>query len=343
MLALLVMAITVQAAPITVTWNYDDITGTGAPLNASFTKDGVTITATMINYKDKNFMMGKTFTTTLGNFTKIEITGMGATTPSPLPNGTGWSGTTWTGNASSVEINGNIYDEGKGKLKIVFTISPQTYNYNVTVKEGTDDATNWSATPNPATAGQTVTIKYTGTKHVKSIKAVKKATAATAYTLAESTVGMIVGTDGKAYAVADKDKLPEGVTAVGMVAYKNGSNGLVIALADEEGIVNLATAKSKCEGKAAIGGYSWKLPSQDEWKQMFSANGGNEESYTGLNNALATAGGDSSKLQEVDYNYYWSSSAAGLQAEYVKLSDGGAYWNSDFAFRTYRVRACLAF
>lgn len=47
--------------------------------------------------------------------------------------------------------------------------------YTVTVKEGTEDAANWSATPNPATEGQTVTITYTGTKKVKSIKAVKKA------------------------------------------------------------------------------------------------------------------------------------------------------------------------
>ncbi len=60
MLALLVMAITVQAAPITVTWNYNDITGTGGK---SFTKDGVTITATLIDYQYKNFIMGKTFTT----------------------------------------------------------------------------------------------------------------------------------------------------------------------------------------------------------------------------------------------------------------------------------------
>jgi hypothetical protein len=47
-------------------------------------------------------------------------------------------------------------------------------SYNVTVKDGTEDADKWSATPNPATAGQTVTIKYNGTKTVKSIKAVKK-------------------------------------------------------------------------------------------------------------------------------------------------------------------------
>ena len=50
--------------------------------------------------------------------------------------------------------------------------------YTVTVKDGTEDAAKWTADPNPATAGQTVTVTYSGTRHVKSVKAVKKAAAA---------------------------------------------------------------------------------------------------------------------------------------------------------------------
>ena len=237
---------------------------------------------------------------------------------------------------------------GSASATCTVTVSPQTYN--VTVKEGTVDAANWSATPNPATAGQTVTIKYTGTKHVKSIKAVKKAAAVTAYTLAESTVGMIVGTDGKAYAVADKDKLPSGVTAAGMVAYKNGSNGLVIALADEANKMNWSTANG-ATGAAAhtpvISGYSWKLPSQDEWKQMFGANGGNQGSYTGLNTALATAGGDSSKLQEGFGNDYWSSTPGYYDEDCacgVLLLGGDAMWGTNNSGTNLCcIRACLAF
>ena len=34
--------------------------------------------------------------------------------------------------------------------------------YTVTVKNGTEDAARWSATPNPAGEGQTVTVKYNG-------------------------------------------------------------------------------------------------------------------------------------------------------------------------------------
>lgn len=50
--------------------------------------------------------------------------------------------------------------------------------YTVSVKEGTEDAMKWTAYPNPATAGQTVTMSYTGSKLVKSVKAKKKAKAA---------------------------------------------------------------------------------------------------------------------------------------------------------------------
>ena len=105
------------AGPITVTWNGADITGTGG--GKSFTKDGVTITADDIEFMDKNFIGGGTFTTTLGNFTKIEVT-----TEGWYASGTGWSGSTWTGNASSVSFSGEIMGYGGDNLKFVFTIEP---------------------------------------------------------------------------------------------------------------------------------------------------------------------------------------------------------------------------
>jgi len=104
-------------ATITVTWNNNDMPGTGS--GSSFTKDGVTITADDIEYDDKNFYGPGTFTTTLGNFTKIEVT-----TEGWYASGTGWSGKTWTGNASSVSFSGDIMGYGGGNLKFVFTIEP---------------------------------------------------------------------------------------------------------------------------------------------------------------------------------------------------------------------------
>ena len=109
-------------ATITVTWNNDDITGN----SNSFTKDGVTITAGIIDFSYKDFIGGGTFTTTLGNFTKIEVT-----TGYWCASGTGWSASasmqsaTWTGTpASSVSFSDEIVGMGMGTTKFVFTIEP---------------------------------------------------------------------------------------------------------------------------------------------------------------------------------------------------------------------------
>lgn len=104
-----------KAAPatITVTWNNNDMPGTGC--SSSFTREDVTLTAGFIDFDQKIFMSGGTFTTTLGNFTKIEVTA-----DSWGASGTGWSGKTWTGNASSVSYDGDIM----GMVKVVFTIEP---------------------------------------------------------------------------------------------------------------------------------------------------------------------------------------------------------------------------
>ena len=67
-------------------------------------------------------------------------------------------------------------------LAAVVTGAMAQTTYKVSVKEGTEDATNWTITPAEATttgvaAGTTVTATYGGTKKVKSVKAVKKAQA----------------------------------------------------------------------------------------------------------------------------------------------------------------------
>lgn len=166
----------------------------------------------------------------------------------------------------------------------------------------------------------------------------------TAYTLAESTVGMIVGTDGKAYAAADKGNLPTGVTAAGMVAYKNGSNGLVIALADEANTMNWSTATG-ASGAAAhtpvVTGGTWKLPSKAEWNQMFGDDADTDiANYFNLNFYISTAGG--TDLQD---GYYWSSTEIedGIAYE-VELNLGSALWHDNgYEDDDRRVRACLAF
>lgn len=158
-----------------------------------------------------------------------------------------------------------------------------------------------------------------------------------ALSLTNPVVGQVIGSDGKNYAAAS---VPSGVTKVAMIAYVSGSNGLAIALADE-GSLNWATAKSTCEAKTpAFTNGTWHLPTQAEWNQMFSANGGNAESYNGLNAAINTAGGTT--LQS---GFYWSSSeySPGVGAHLVHLDDGDADWSKANETLVRKVRACLAF
>ena len=161
-------------------------------------------------------------------------------------------------------------------------------------------------------------------------------------------VGSVVTTDGNVYptvAAANADTK----TAAAVIAYVGSetgdatyNHGLAIALADE-GSMKWSPAKSTCEGKTAITGAKWCLPSQDQWKQMFKANGDNDASYTGLNTTITTAGGTT--LQE--YACYWSSSETnpGDAAYGVNLIglNASASWSNDDGGSVSQVRACLAF
>ena len=194
------------------------------------------------------------------------------------------------------------------------------------------------------TKGQTVTVTYTGTKKVLGVKAEKKS-ATPSLNITSPVVGQVIGSDGKNYAA--NATLPDGVTAVAMIAYVGSetdnttyTHGLAIALADE-GSMNWSTAKSTCEGMTpAVTGAAWLLPSPNQWKAMFKANGGNEGKYTGLNTAITTAGGTA--LQES--GKYWSSTEYGEGfANGVGLYYGNAYWGAGSMVNSNLVRACLAF
>ena len=114
-------AVTVTPATITVTINQSDW---GSGWNPSFTKDGVTVSASMIDPHDGNLMDGGTFSTTLGNFTKIVVTATDCDA-----SGTGWSGSsssmTWAGTpASTVSFSGDFMGLGMTETTIVCTIVP---------------------------------------------------------------------------------------------------------------------------------------------------------------------------------------------------------------------------
>ena len=157
-----------------------------------------------------------------------------------------------------------------------------------------------------------------------------------------SDLGKVLCTDGSIYENVNAAK-DAGKTAAAVIVYVDETNkkGLAIALADE-GSMNWSTAKSTCEGKTAITGAKWCLPSQDQWEQMFYANGGTTAENTGLNTTITTAGGTILKENAT----YWSSSekSPGVSAWFVKLIYDIVGWGNDSEDNAgYRVRACLAF
>lgn len=167
-----------------------------------------------------------------------------------------------------------------------------------------------------------------------------------------SDLGKVLCTDGSIYENVSA-ATTAGKEAVAMIAYvdETNKNGLALALTDEDGMTwdnsspsnKGKTAPEICSAlntsKAVTGG-TWKLPSKGEWQQMFSANGGNEESYTGLKTAIGNAGGTAL----VEGDDYWSSSEVDdWDAWLVNLADGNASWDTYGKHYSRCIRACLAF
>ena len=134
MLALLMTAATGACADTTVT-----ITGENLSDNEdepSFTIEGVTVTNTSGDAIIVNDLEGTlTFSTELGNFTKIVINADEIMESD-------WGGNTWTGNASSVSLEGWIY----GISSIVFTISPTVVAHGNCGTSGHVEEVQWSLT-----------------------------------------------------------------------------------------------------------------------------------------------------------------------------------------------------
>ena len=181
------LATTGAWADTTITWGpaeLSTLTDSYLPAGATKTVKGITVT---VNAGTNNFLAVSeagtvfsatndnafTFSTELGNFTKIECTSLSLSGTL----GDGWDGATWTGDANSV----NMSKAGSflAVSSITFTIgepaAPATYK--VTMKEGTVDAANWTISPTEAAEGKPITATYSGSRHVKSVTAVTKAAA----------------------------------------------------------------------------------------------------------------------------------------------------------------------
>ena len=177
-----------------------------------------------------------------------------------------------------------------------------------------------------------------------TIKAVRltESVALQPVTLPESTVGMVVGSDGFAYP-AGVD-LPTGVFMRAVVAYKDGEHGLAITTMDQGGTGipgTWADQKSACEGNTAIAGATWRMASQDDWQQMFTANGGSNSSSTGLNTLITAAGGFA-----VDGSYWTSTEESKWGqdgADFVYVNGSSVTYDFDGGLNnSRRARAVLA-
>ncbi len=231
--------------------------------------------------------------------------------------------------------------------------------YKVSVKEGTTDATSWTITPAEATttgvaAGTTVTATYSGTKKVKSVKAVKKAAAA-AYTMAANAtagdVGKLICTDGHIHAYsADAACTKSRVAMIAYVGIETGvagyTHGLALALTDESSSgMYWNDAKTACTNKntsATVESASWMLPSKDQWNNMIDAC----KNVLGTNNDsrdLRDGFTGGSNLVSKDY---WSSTERESYTDEAWMFNFG--YDCWYTYPKYteaypQVRACLAF
>ena len=242
-------------------------------------------------------------------------------------------------------------------LLVAVTGAVAQETYKVSVKEGTEDATNWQgkagegeyqALPLEGVAANTaVSVKYNGTKKVKSVKAVKKAV--------NPVVGQIIGSDGKNYDA--NATLPTGVTAVAMIAYVGSetgvagyTHGLALALTDEASTMSWTDATGASGAAAHTPAAptpitsSWMLPSKDQWNKMIDACKnvlGTKNNYQDLRDGFSGIAG-ASNLSYV----YWSSTEVESypsDAWMFFFDDGSWYDYPKSDDYTVKVRACLAF
>ena len=192
------------------------------------------------------------------------------------------------------------------------TISDGTNNYAVSrvadagpiyvaIRPTSSATINYTATDGTYYYTKSVTDKTYAAGQFYQIGLRMTQSSAVGHGLFFSNVGDLVGTDGLAYPATAKNNLPVGVNAAGMVAYKDGRSGLVIALADDGTNTWSGARTTAAAHTPVVAGHAWKLPSMDDWKDIFKANG---NTWTGLNTALESAGGTGVVGEN---NRYWSS------------------------------------
>ena len=131
-------------------------------------------------------------------------------------------------------------------------------------------------------------------------------------------LGRVVAANGKMYASVES-AANVGTTAVAVIAQVDKNVGwedcMAIAISDESGKMNWSAANNACNNKTPkINGATWTLPTVEYWQQMFAANGGNSNSYTGLNALITKAGGTALDTEW----YYWTDTDGTNNSDYKR-------------------------
>ncbi len=254
-----------------------------------------------------------------------------------------------------------------GKVKFAIPVDASTDDYTATLKDASVTISNASYQGTCSFAD--ATGFEVGPKVYRAARTINT-WAAAGHALTSAVVGEIIGSDGKAYAAADKDNLPSGVTAVAMVAYLGSAsdctNGLAIALENvSSSSLRWDNSGSKNGGKTAaewcnawnestspnkVTGGTWRLPTIIDWQYMLIGCGATGTAvedprstymkYDGLTSYLSAAGGATLT------SFYWSSTEVNvnyaMDLNFTGGSDGALFTQASKTGEC-GVRACLAF
>lgn len=189
------------------------VTGVSYPSNA-YCDDVAETVQKYSNLTGTSTYSAKSFTLSQNTaFLNFEITFVDGTTTGTALSAVVKNGATslCTANVTTTTVDTKVV------AKFVLPVAKNTSLSGATVKMGDKAAL---AINNATLAGKVYNVKRTYA-------------VATAHALSASVVGDVVATNGSAYTLDATHVLPSGVTAAAMVAYKSGSNGLAIALADQ--------------------------------------------------------------------------------------------------------------
>ena len=159
-----------------------------------------------------------------------------------------------------------------------------------------------------------------------------------------ASFGRVVAADGKMYASVES-ATNAGTTPLAVIAQVDElfmyNEYMAIAI-DEGWQMNWNDAKNYIDNKTAVSGADWLFPTLDEWREMFKANGGNQNSWTGLNTLFTKAAGRGL----ISGREYWTSTddvPNGNKCTIIlSTNNGSAYWVGDMDTSYLRyVRAFL--